>query len=697
MFGKRNLLKLIALLFFSLTGAFYIAFIPITNATFPAKIKVLNPKTGNENFTYFTNTTKIGDKFNATIWVFNVSELFSYQIWLFYDQNVINATRAWIPEWSQSWPFYNKEAVVPEPVFGMFLYNETYYHYVQLGSALLEQATFSGNGLLAIIEFEVVAIPEANGCLKTELNIKTDDTYLLKDPWTEIPADKINAKYSLKWLEPTLAIAPPIQIATNLSETFSINITIENVTVSDRLIALSLTLTYNNTLLNLTEVTEGQFLSQFNNTPVEPYTEFNYTLTSDGIIIQNKLKPDPQGRYIIFPKGSGTLAILKFELIYQPLNKTLSPLKLLNITLLDSEGKTMRISPPRNGLLMVAGQKEYVLLIMVKPKMAPIGSTICINGKLLPPINKVNITIYIRPKNGRWRKLTAVTAKNGSFLYNWTAVDIGNYELKANYTEAESNIEILNITKIKTEISITVNPSIAELNSTIKIYGKIYGVKSKVEITLYYRKVGHMPQKLAVVESDSEGKYYYKWMPETTGTYVIHSYWQGNETYYPAKSSERTIVIEKYSSSITLQVYPPSPLLNSEVTINGTIIPARGGVKILIFYREVNSSSWSKLTALTDNNGVFKVIWIASKNTTFQFYAWWGGDEYSKPCSSGLISLEVHATTAQPPEGGIFLPYAILAAILAIGALSGIIYYIKTRNRHVSEYSSRIIKFKILK
>lgn len=286
----------------------------------------------------------------------------------------------------------------------------------------------------------------------------------------------------------------------------------------------------------------------------------------------------------------------------------------------------------------------------------------------------------MRPENAEWNKITSVEAVNGAFIYNWTASAIGNFEIKANCTEAESNIEELIITKKRTELTITVAPTLAELNSRIRIYGKI-DLQSEVSITIYYKKIGHEEQILTNITSDQEGNYKYEWLAKSTGTYEIFSYWSGNETFYPIRSQAKTVVIEKYSTTISLNAHPSPATLNSTVLINGTLKPARPNLKITIFYKEINSSIWSKMTATTDSSGNFAVNWTPPKNATFELYAWWKGDDYSKPCSSNLIYLKVNKPSVQPaPKTTEYIPYIVLI-VVAIGISAGVLYIKKSKKR----------------
>jgi hypothetical protein len=153
----------------------------------PPTIAAINPLTKDTNFKFYTNTTSIGSRFNITINVYNVADLQTYQICLEYNSTFLKATRAWIPTWEKEWVFHGKTTTEIQPTFGS--------NYVQISAAIQgNYPTFSGNGLLCIIELEIIHAPTI-GEVSCNLNINNKDTFLLNSNQSEISAIKIDGYY----------------------------------------------------------------------------------------------------------------------------------------------------------------------------------------------------------------------------------------------------------------------------------------------------------------------------------------------------------------------------------------------------------------------------------------------------------------------------------------------------------------------
>lgn len=97
----------------------------------------------------------VGYRFNVSVLVSNVEDLFGYQVALYYNSSVIDVTNAWQPTWNSSYVFYGKTAVPLDESE----YFDSWGNYL-IGSTLLAgTASFTGDGLLAVFEFEIVASP----------------------------------------------------------------------------------------------------------------------------------------------------------------------------------------------------------------------------------------------------------------------------------------------------------------------------------------------------------------------------------------------------------------------------------------------------------------------------------------------------------------------------------------------------------
>jgi len=160
----------------------------------PPTITVINPLTKDTNFKFYTNTTSIGSRFNITINAYNVADLQTYQICLEYNSTFLNATRVWIPTWEKEWVFYGKKTIGIQPIFGS--------NYVRISDTIQgNYPTFSGNGILCIIELEIIYAP-TTGEISCNLNINNKDTFLLNSNKSEIPAIKNDGYYVYTFIPP---------------------------------------------------------------------------------------------------------------------------------------------------------------------------------------------------------------------------------------------------------------------------------------------------------------------------------------------------------------------------------------------------------------------------------------------------------------------------------------------------------------
>ena len=174
------------------------------NTTNDPAISVVNPVTGRSVFMFDASVTSVGTRFNATIWVYNITDLFGYQVRLVVNDTLLNITRVWIPCWDSEWVFYNLEYIPLNPV----LYDDDFDGICEatlFASSLLPPYTFNGSGLLAIVEFGIVYVPDT-GQATTELDIDNSDTMLLDFDAMPITATKINGLYTIKRERQQLAL-----------------------------------------------------------------------------------------------------------------------------------------------------------------------------------------------------------------------------------------------------------------------------------------------------------------------------------------------------------------------------------------------------------------------------------------------------------------------------------------------------------
>jgi len=161
-------------------------------------MSVINPDTGDNSFIFYTNTTTVGTCINATVWVYDVNDLLSYQVYLALNDTILNITNAWIPTWDPNWVFSGKTTVDLPPVF-YDLDEDGFIESVKMGAGILGGDTFTGSGLVAIIEFEIIYSP-TTGSVSSSLKIDNPSTYLLDSNGEEILASKINGYYEYNYV-----------------------------------------------------------------------------------------------------------------------------------------------------------------------------------------------------------------------------------------------------------------------------------------------------------------------------------------------------------------------------------------------------------------------------------------------------------------------------------------------------------------
>jgi nitrous oxidase accessory protein NosD len=119
---------------------------------------------------------------------------------------------------------------------------------------------------------------------------------------------------------PTLRVEPSTYQAQRLNKTFSINITINDLSENWKVVGIQFRLRYNSTLLEVVSVTEGPFMKD----PMWNLhgTFFVYYVESDprygpSVFAGILLLPNATGDWEVYPSGSGTLATITFKIIYQ--------------------------------------------------------------------------------------------------------------------------------------------------------------------------------------------------------------------------------------------------------------------------------------------------------------------------------------------------------------------------------------------
>ena len=155
------------------------------------------------NYIYSTSTTAAGTRFNVSIQVQNAPDFGGLEVYMEYNDSIINATRWFEPTWNSSYILYGlASSTLPSAP------NTGYHHIglnrgqIQIGinkGGLPPVAPWAHSGLAMIIEFNITAVPTVGGDkFTTDLGINYPDTFLLDPAGAPIsPVDVQDGYYEI--------------------------------------------------------------------------------------------------------------------------------------------------------------------------------------------------------------------------------------------------------------------------------------------------------------------------------------------------------------------------------------------------------------------------------------------------------------------------------------------------------------------
>jgi len=156
------------------------------------EVRTINPSTGDGNFVYSSANGTVGTRFNATMWIYDVPEMFSFQVKVYVNDTLLNITRAWIPSMDSDYIFYGLITMPLGPTFYDFDANGVMESMV-IGATIMGAGSASGS-LLAIVEFEIIYTPPS-GTVSCDLNIDNPDTKILDPGLSMIDCTIIDGYY----------------------------------------------------------------------------------------------------------------------------------------------------------------------------------------------------------------------------------------------------------------------------------------------------------------------------------------------------------------------------------------------------------------------------------------------------------------------------------------------------------------------
>jgi len=516
-----------------------------------AEIKVINPDRGDNTFKFYTNDTDVGSKFNLTVYVYDVTDLFAHQVSLTVNDTLLTITRAWLPIWDPNYVFYGQSSVQPAPA----LYDRDHDNAseaVKIGDSLLTGTPFTGSGLLVIIELEVIIGPGENQKFSCALSIDNDDTFILSSNLDEIPVTKTDGFYEYVWAGelPYVAIEPKSYVAEKL-EDVNFSVWIKRVSPDLKLKNITLKITYNSRLLEVKNVVEGDFLKEIGE------SVFNWTVSNGYLTIINYLKQEYANA------SEGIVATITFTGIYQDYTDRVSSITFTDVKLIDIYGNLIKLAESQSALYTIKGQTQIV--IRLDRDTAYVGSDVTISGWIIPPKEGIEVTIRYRSQNvSSWREVYVETDENGNYSYCWkvpseVTMEAEYYYFKAVFyvdsLEVESEEVSLRIERKETTSSLSIEVIPADtvlVGEDVTIRGELSPTREGVNITIQFRFKGETEwEMLAIIKTDSRGSFTFVWPAPKIGDYEVRAYWSGDEETEAAYSNIVSIsIVETMSGGL---------------------------------------------------------------------------------------------------------------------------------------------------
>jgi hypothetical protein len=144
--------------------------------------------------------------------------------------------------------------------------------------------------------------------------------------------------------------------------------------------------------------------------------------------------------------------------------------------------------------------------------------------------------------------------------------------------------------------------------------------------------------------TDEFGNYLTDWEPATVGTYVVKVNWSGNQTFFPAESTNKTIIIRSIPTRISLALSSSTSLIGFQVAISGDLISdirAVSNAPVFLSYSVTGGQTWNDVTQVyTASDGRFSATWLPTATGNYIVKASWAGN-YMYPKASVTVNLAV--------------------------------------------------------
>jgi hypothetical protein len=249
-----------------------------------------------------------GRVFNITITINDLVadwHVVGIQWWLEFDTTLLETKQEWIFEG----PFAKQFG---DTFFVAYVDKNVIAGQLQLPPWPGPSGWMSGSGVLATVQFNAKYKPPPSA----SCDLKLTNVLLVDNEANVVPYSRLeNGKYEITPAEPPwLSVTPKTVEVEKKGDAFNLNVVMNEIDKGFRLVGTEFKIRYNTTLLEVKNITEGDFMKDFathagTDTFFQTYVEEDYGLI--GIIIL----PLPDGTgwpEEVFPEGTGTLARITF-------------------------------------------------------------------------------------------------------------------------------------------------------------------------------------------------------------------------------------------------------------------------------------------------------------------------------------------------------------------------------------------------
>jgi hypothetical protein len=304
-------------------------------ADFPANAIWVEPQVYNAT----ENGKTAGDTFTVSVWINVTADLYGFEYKLQWNDTLIkHVSHTYYLPWTPNF-VAKDQAIAGQYWFG--------------ASALAPAAPYTGSMKVLDITFQIAYqpyYPESNmSCPLDLVDTKLGDPKA--NPILHVAYDGLYEINTILPSPPNLSVTPPeinaIPLGLKVNDTFQVNINIIGLASAWDLYGWEVKLGYNSTLLEVTNVASGGFLTPFQGPYGTFFTyrdrpEYNYVVMAELFLGTGNKQP----------YGTGTLAVVTFKIIYEEAypKQASCPLNIFDIKLVSSQMAPISVGNVSQGM-----------------------------------------------------------------------------------------------------------------------------------------------------------------------------------------------------------------------------------------------------------------------------------------------------------------------------------------------------------